>query len=508
MVKYKYAVVARLLVASMMITLALSSNAQFVALKTSSGCPLTSNGSVERYGEVGGLTYSFPSACAASAWGFDYTTAIKFAFNNITTNTINIYDQCNSNLNRGLVVLTGVSNIRHYNTSGALTGWYNIPIRVTIQFTTDGSTVTPVKRNGDIIFRDMSSAFQVNIKVEANAGSLINPSWQSTTTGVSHSSWSPALDMFDDLKTSTSDGGNVQSTLAANYYKVGRYADVSPVSNIAVSYLNGSAGTFGAIAGDLNGITVRYTNNTGAEAFIGFDAATAFQFRVGGGNFNGGGAVSNYSAGTNYAANQPFSFDGCQPSWNYTTSTSTSATVYNFRTRAEVRFVNRASTWKDGYLYAIVPASGYVDINYRTYIHGGDIGDVFNYGTTANTWIPFRDVFDGANQGQGSFYTSFYIKYFTGGTGQPNYGNTVRWDGSVSTDWKDPCNWDCRVPTWDDDVIIPAAPANWPYVNTATDMSPDNDNGAGTNNAQVKNIEIQGNAERLRINLGDIEIQD
>ena len=455
-----------------------TAQAQLVVMTTTSGCPSSTNGTVEYWGIPGGLTYIFSAGCPANGWGFDITNGLKFAFNNVTTNEIDAYDWCNSNLARGKIVMTGTSSITYYRTNGT-TITTALPIRVTIQFTTNGSTVAPIRRNGNIVFRDMNTAFQVNFVMEANASSLSIPQWNATT--VAHTGYTPVINMFNDLATTTD--GQVQSALAANYFKIGVYTP-AVTAQIATSCTNCGGLAFGQRAGDSGGATYNYVNNTGATAYIGFDAATAFQFRFGGGNFNGGGAVNNYSGGTNYAANQPFTFDGCQ-SYTYTSGSGVSSTLSNLTTRQEIRFVNAASTWQNGYLYATVAAGATLTINYRILLNASQLGSVFNYGTGSG-YQPLRPIFDGANQTQGSYFVSVYPKFFTS-TPPVSYGNTVTWDGSVDNKWEDPCNWDCRIPTIDDPVVIPAAPANWPRIDP------------GILVGDCKNIDIQGSTERLSI---------
>jgi hypothetical protein len=68
---------------------------------------------------------------------------------------------------------------------------------------------------------------------------------------------------------------------------------------------------------------------------------------------------------------------------------------------------------------------------------------------------------------------------------------TLTWDGSASTDWDDPFNWDLGlVPTAADSVVIPAAPSNQPVLSTNTTVTNLTINNGATLTLNGKNLTV------------------
>lgn len=470
------------------------STAQIVALKEVQACSGTSDGP-ELMGRPGGLTFVLQAGCPATAWGINPNEDIVFDFNN-GTSTNWTYQPCLSNLKLGKAYFTATDALRYQKTNGSWVNDNSVDLRLIIDFGTS------CKRNGDTFFRELNTSFTCNITIEANVASLSSPHW---TNGNSQSGWTPALTLFDELATDLNWENRVISTCNDKFFKVGDYNDV--FSNFNVSCVNCGSTEFGREAGESGGVEYDYTNNSGATAYFGFDAATSFQLRFEG-SFNNDGVVPGYTSGT-IAQGQDIVFEMCGIPWDHLNTSGVVVNNDDVDARIVVRFLSGAASvqWKDGYILAQVNNNQTLRVRYTTQINMSTVnGGALGHGATTG-WEPLRDVYDGAHVYGQSYYTSVTPVYYN--AANVNYGNTVTWTGNIDNKWEDPCNWDCRVPTWDDEVIIPAAPANWPRVDpSVADMSPDNDQGAGTNNAQVKNITIHGSSERLRINYGDLEIQD
>ncbi|MDO8675400.1 MAG: hypothetical protein Q7K71_04715, partial [Candidatus Omnitrophota bacterium] len=83
-------------------------------------------------------------------------------------------------------------------------------------------------------------------------------------------------------------------------------------------------------------------------------------------------------------------------------------------------------------------------------------------------------------------------------------GATMTWDGSASTDWDDPFNWDIGlVPGSTDTAVIPSAPANQPTLSTAVNIANLTVNASATvtlagNNLTVTNILSNSGTVTLR----------
>lgn len=490
-----------------------STQAQLVPQTVSSTCAPSYSGSVETMGRAGGLTVNVPAGCNNVGWGFDLGTAVHFNFTpSVSYLTI---DPCQSNLNRGLLTLTGNRSVTYYKSGGG-TNTTSIPVRVTIQFTSNGTNVIPVKQNGDVIFNQTGSAFVVKFTLEANAGNLVSPLWN----GASFSTWAPALTLFDNLATNTN--GQVFTGLTSNFYKMDTYTFLAgnPPASVTrsqapTSLPNLASGNNTGIElsafNSTTGLTYTFANSTGNALCIGFDAATAFGYSYenpGGGStadvFDGSGRILMFANSSSNLSAGLAVFTGCTPIRHLLT-TGAFTTTASIGTQMEVRFQNGAgaavpAVWKDGMIYMTVASGQSGRINLRMYANASNLtATPFWNGAAMSGLSPALSMFDrlgteNTNAVYGQAHQKVDFKFFD--PTSATTGTTLTWTGAVSTAWENPCNWGCRVPTIDDDVIIPASPASARYPLIASTIVGD-----------CKTIDIQGTTpviDRLTIQVGGI----
>lgn len=496
-----------------------SATAQVTAVSniTANVCAAVYNNDVRFMGRTGGLTATIPAGCAGTAYGFDINNAINFSFTPAVAPLA--YDPCQSNLARGIVAFTGIRNVGYTNTSNNNTS-ANVAVRCIVTFTSGGSPI-PLGRNGDIIYRTMmGSPYTVNYTLTAYTNDLVYPLWPhaeqdgGTTHNLTNTGWQPALRVFDCLSTIGA-GGSVWTGLNAGFYRIGSFTmlpltgtpPITPTgvtrtqAPASVTLPNPPGGTNTGIEisaqNGATGLTYTFANTTGQAVAIGFDPATAFgySYENPGGPpesdvFNNTGRILSFmTAGSTPLSNLAAGlavFNGCTPlryrNTSYLEVTST------LTTQLEVRFMNASNatvpvTWHNGIMYMTVNNGASGKINLRMYvqttdlqspawIHGTNPGGGFQPALTVFDRLATPD--DGCTPyplpapwtGSSAFcraHQKAEFKFFHPATENP--GTIMTWTGAVSTAWQNPCNWNCRIPTIEDDVTIPASGVpNWPTI--------------------------------------------
>lgn len=462
-------------------------NAQYNDLTASTGCGISTSGNVLSMGQAGGWTITVPAGCSGNAYGFDWTQNGLFYTmdGDAGTSDFTTYDYCQSNLTVGKAVFVGTTRVYYRNTSNANDSRL-VSLRAIVTFTnTSGSPITP-RMNDFKLFHATNISFRINVKVEVWANDITN------ATSNPYSGWTPALTFYDGLSTIPTYSNQVQSGWNGTYYKIGIYPAASSVT---------TSGTFGTNAARSTGANMTYTNPSGANIYYGLDAATSVQLSYNNNNFTQDGNVLIENGVSSYASGGIITFSGCSD-WYHRNSSGTPVTS-NFETRARIT-INTAFTYRDGYLFFTIPPGGNVSVNVKFEVYIPNTSTIYNYGLSG--WRPVYDACENTGSVSGTcYYMNVYWRQFNADNYTP--GTTITWDGSVDQAWEKPCNWDCRVPTWDDPVVIPSAPANWPVIDGDVDSSPAA--GLTTTNAQVKNITIAGSVERLRLqDNAIIDIQD
>lgn len=449
---------------------------QIVALSNALTCAPAFSGAVQTMGRAGGLIVTLPATggCAQVGWGFDMSNAVNFSFAPPATNYLN-YSDCETNLNRGLLVMYGNSTVTYYTGPSGTTST-SLTIRCTIQFTSNGTTPIPVKRNGNIVFNSTAATFQVKFTLEADASALAsNARWN----GASYNSWAPALTLFDNLATTTNN--QVQTGLTHRFYNIGNYTTATGITN--------NSGNSIQNAGNAGGMTVTYTNSSGQTANIGFDAATAFRFSYQNNSFTQGGSVMSFSTAT-WGSGSTITFTGCSPlTYVRTTGASVTRTI---TTQFKITFVGASATWKDGFIYATVANGATLQIKYELLANASNLSPAA-LGYSASGMQPLRPMYDALHT-TGNYYTSVTPVYFYPATDPVAYGTTITWTGATGTDpWELPCNWTCRVPTLNDDVVIPSIT---PFPRIATGI-----------NGECRTINVQGGViTRLLVGGGALKV--
>jgi len=462
-----------------------------VALQTTASCSPSFSNDVRFMGRSGGLTVVVPAGCAQTGWGFDVTQAVNV--NNAPAANYLTIDHCQSNLNRGRIVLTGTRSITYTNTSNVSVTNNSLPVRCIIQFTTtDNVTTVPLMRNGNIIFRPMGAAYHVNLRVEADASALVSPLWPHTANdgggSGAMSGWSPYLTMFDRLSTPPAAGGTLFQGLVTNFYKLDTYTLLSgnPPTNVTRTQTPTSVTTMHSqnltgveisATNGTTGITYTYANNTGSPLGIGFDAATAFGYSYHAPTaFNGDGRILYYMAsGTTPAtdlAGGVAVFRGCTP-MQYYNSSAILTTTASVTTQMEAYFQNGSgaavpATYKDGLIYMVIASgqSGRIRLLMRANVDNLS-SPMWNGAALPGGLQPALHLFDKIQTPSSGDYSQTHqrVEFRFFNANAVTSTATLTWTGAVSTAWQNPCNWTCRLPTIDDHVIIPAAGVpNWPTI--------------------------------------------
>ncbi len=413
----------------------------------SSGCNGT-NGttpSAASIGRSGGLLVTLsPSAGNANVgWGIDLST-IYYSYNNSTTNFLKKISQSGrldcatndditgwgpeTNMNQGIIYLRGTTSVTYYNTSNVSTT-RTVPIRFILTFTNNAGTPIAVKRNGDVVYSDMSQIVKVKLEAQTDATYLTNQAamWLASCAG--HTGWQPSLTLFDDLATTAA--GYAQVGFNSSWYDLSTNYTVTTSTPAGVTNVQSPttyAGPYATntgieIAGRNGGITYTITNGNNASG------TTANCYGFGFDPVYGMGYSLNNSANTaqGYYAAVDLTNSSVATETDYTdlsigkivlygasniTFSYATGTVATVRLKYLVQFTDGAGTnvpveWRNGKIFRKLPNNGssVTKINIRAFAMVSDLYK--NTGGTATTpfwavggytsttgWMPALDVFD------------------------------------------------------------------------------------------------------------------
>lgn len=485
-----------------------SSLAQVIPLASSNVCSPVFSDTVKAMGRPSGLTVFISQGCAFTGWGFDINQGVSFGYDPFSNAPLSVVE-CETNLDRGYIKMVGTRPITYYEPGPTLsTTTDNLSMQLFIQFTSNGTDPIPLKRNGDIVYSSTASAFQVHFLLQANADDLSNPSWHSANT---HSGWSPALDLFDDLRTPVVAGGLVFTELNHDYYKLDTptFLDVGTIPGVTVTQSPDSlpntlpggynSGLELSAYNGTTGLTYTYTNNSGSDLAVGIDPATGFGYSYHsaappplGNPFYDTGRILYYSETSSDLNNGLSIFTGCTPiRHRMAVSGVVFQTTPSMGVRMEVRFLQGASgttpkqaTWSQGLIYMTIPDGQTARVNFLMLANADDLIATPSWNNAPMSgWVPALTLFDELeNEPTGEYslaHQKLNVRVFD--PSAPNTVPSLAWTGNISTAWENPCNWTCRLPTVDDDVVIPASPAsgNYPLI-------------ANTIVGNCRTIEIQG----------------